>query len=104
MEVKTAFLNGILEKEIYIDQTIDFVSKGQEERRLILKRSICDLKQSFRPWYFRSHEAITLFGLSMVSEDHCVYVKRSIGGINFLILYINDILLTRNNLEMIEAA
>jgi len=38
----------------------------------------------------------------MVSEDHCVYVKRT-RGIMFLTLYVNDILLVGNNLEMINA-
>jgi len=39
----------------------------------------------------------------MVSKDHCVYVKRSIEGIMFLNLYIDDILLDGNKLKMIEA-
>ena len=39
----------------------------------------------------------------MVSEDHCVYVKRTIRGIMFLTLYVNDIPLTGNNLKMINA-
>ena len=39
----------------------------------------------------------------MISEDHCVYVKRSAGEIMFLTLYADDILLAGNNLEMIKA-
>ena len=39
----------------------------------------------------------------MVSEDHHVHLKRSIWGIMFLTLCIDDILLAGNNLEMIEA-
>jgi len=38
----------------------------------------------------------------MVSEDHCVYVKKTTKGIMFLTLYIDDILLARNNMEMIQ--
>jgi len=48
MDVKTAFLNGNLEEEIYMDQHIDFVSKGQEDKVCRLKRSIYGLKQSSR--------------------------------------------------------
>ena len=58
-----------------------------------LKRSKYGLKQSSRSWYLRFHEAITSFGLSMVLEDHHVYVKRSTGLIMFLTLYVDDILL-----------
>jgi len=68
-----------------------------------LKRSIYGLKQSFISWYLRFHEAITSFGLSMISEGHYVYVKRLTRGIIFLTLYVDDILLAGNNLEMIES-
>ena len=78
------------------------MSKGQEDKVCHLKRSIYGLKQSSRSYYFRFHEAITSFGFTMVSEDHCVYVKRT-RGIMFLTLYVNDILLVGNNLEMINA-
>ena len=69
MDVKTAFLNGRLEEEIYMDQPIGFASKGQEDKACHLKRSIYGLKQSSRTWYLRFHKTITSFGLSMVSED-----------------------------------
>jgi len=44
MDVKTGFLNGSLEEEIYMDQPIGFVSKGQEDKVCRLKRSIYGLK------------------------------------------------------------
>ena len=48
MDMKTAFLNGNLEEEIYMDQPIGFVSKGQEDKVCHLKKSIYGLKQSSR--------------------------------------------------------
>ena len=77
MDIKTAFLNGNLEEEINMNQPIGFVLKVQEDKVCRLKRSIYDLKQSSRSWYFRFYEAITSFGFAMISEDHCVYVKRT---------------------------
>ena len=48
MDVKTAFLNGELDEEIYIDQPIGFVTKGQEHKVCKLKQSIYGLKQLSR--------------------------------------------------------
>jgi len=103
MDVKTAFHNGNIEEKIYMDQPIGFVSKGQEDMVCHLEKSIYGLKQSSRAWYFGFHEAITAFSLIMVSEDHCVYVKKTNVGIMFLTLYVTDILLAGSNLEMINA-
>ena len=44
MDVKTSFLNGSLEKEIYMDQPIGFVLKRQEDKVCHLKKSIYGLK------------------------------------------------------------
>ena len=44
MDIKTAFLNGELDEEIYMDQPLGFESKGQERKVCKLKRSIYGLK------------------------------------------------------------
>ena len=75
MDVKIALLNENLEKYIYMVQPIGFVSKRQEHKVCLLKRSIYGLKNPFRAWYFSFHEAVISFSLNMVSEDHYVYVK-----------------------------
>ena len=65
MDVKTTFLNGELDEEIYMDQPIGFEAQGQEHKVCRLKRSIYGLKQSSRQWYFKFHEAIAFPGLKM---------------------------------------
>jgi hypothetical protein len=75
MDVKTAFLNGELDEEIYMDQPIGFVAKGKEREVCKLKRSIYGLKQSSRQWYLRFHQGIISNGFNIIEEDHCVYVK-----------------------------
>jgi len=103
MDVKTASLDENLEEKIYMDQPIGFVSKGQEDKVCRLKKSIYGLKRSSRAWYFRFHEAITAFGLTMVSDYHCVYVKKTNVGIIFLTSYVDDILVVGSDLELINA-
>ena len=101
MDVKTAFLNGELDEEIYMDQPEGFETKGQERKVCKLRRSIYGLKQSSRQWYFRFHRAIISNEFTMVEEDHCVYVKRSKKSFLILSLYVDDILLAENDKEMI---
>ena len=68
-----------------------------------LKRSIYGIKQSFKSWHFRFHEATNSFGLYMVLDDHCVYVKRTTDSAMFLTLYAYGNLLAGNNWEVIKA-
>ena len=66
-----------------------------------LKHSIYGLKQSSMQWYLRFHDSITSLDFEMIEEDHCVYLKRSRRSIIILLLYVDDILLTRNDMDSI---
>ena len=58
MDVKTVFLNGNLEEEIYMLQPESFIAKNQEHMVCKLKRSIYGLKQASRSWNIRFDQAI----------------------------------------------
>ncbi|KAL0448963.1 UNVERIFIED_CONTAM: Retrovirus-related Pol polyprotein from transposon RE2 [Sesamum latifolium] len=58
MDVKTAFLNGFIEEEIYMDQSVDFISKGEEQKICRLHKSIYGLKQTSQSWNIRLDEVI----------------------------------------------
>jgi hypothetical protein len=62
MDVKTAFLNGELEEEIYIQQPEGFVVKGQESKVCRLIKSLYGLKQAPKQWHEKFNNILTTVG------------------------------------------
>ena len=71
MDAKTAFLNGDLEEEIYMNQPEGFVSIGKENMVCKLKKSIYGLKQASRQWYLKFNDTITSYGFVENTVDRC---------------------------------
>ena len=102
MDVKTAFLNRDLEKDVYMDQPVGFNEEGKEHMVCKLKKSIYGLKQASRQWYLKFNDTITSFGFKENIVDRCIYLKVSGSKFIFLILYIDDILLATNDLGLLS--
>lgn len=102
MDVKTAFLNGELNEEIYMEHPVGFIVKGQEKKVCKLKKSIYGLKQSLRQWYLKFHKEVIAYDFTMIVEDNCIYIKKSNKMLVILSLYVDDILLGGNNLEYLK--
>ncbi|KAH9685593.1 hypothetical protein KPL70_014018 [Citrus sinensis] len=100
-DVKTAFLNGHLEENIYMQQPDGFIQKGQEHMVCKLQRSIYGLKQASRSWNIRFDQAIKSFGFIQNIDEPCVYKKIQEKFVAFLILYVDDILLIGNNIGVL---
>ncbi|GJR23557.1 retrotransposon protein, putative, ty1-copia subclass [Tanacetum coccineum] len=102
MDVKTAFLNGYLSEEVYIEQPEGFVNLKYPNRVCKLKRSIYGLKQASRQWNKRFDDEIKKFGFTQNRDEPCVYLKASGSNVTFLILYVDDILIMGNNIPMLQ--
>ncbi|KAL4342158.1 hypothetical protein GQ457_08G026470 [Hibiscus cannabinus] len=102
MDVKTTFLNGDLEEEVYMKQPEGFSSSDGENLVCKLKKSIYGLKQASRQWYLKFHEVISSFRFVENIMDQCIYQKVSGSKICFLILYVDDILLATNDRGMLH--
>nr|GEX62841.1 retrotransposon protein, putative, Ty1-copia subclass [Tanacetum cinerariifolium] len=102
MDVKTAFLNGYLSEEVYMEQPKGFVYLKYPNQVCKLKRSIYGLKQASRQWNKRSDDEIKKFGFTQNRDEPCVYLKASGSNITLLILYVDDILIMENNITMLQ--
>ena len=102
MDVKMAFLNGELKETIYMKQPEGFIVPGKEKTICKLKKSIYGLKQASKQWYRKFDSVISIFGFTENVVDECVYLKTQGNNFNFLILYVDDILLASRNLKLLK--
>jgi hypothetical protein len=103
MDVKSAFLNGVLEEEIYMEQTTGFIVSGQETRVCCLKKAIYGLKQASRTWNQQFHGVLVGLGFMQTLSDAGVYMSHHGGdSILIIILYVDDITLMGASLECIK--
>ncbi|KAK8613675.1 hypothetical protein V6N13_101432 [Hibiscus sabdariffa] len=103
MDVKTAFLNGKLEEDVYMTQPEGFVTPEDAGKVCKLQRSIYGLKQASRSWNLRFNEAIQEFGFIRNEDEPCVYKKFSGSIVSFLVLYVDDILLIGNDIPTLQS-
>ncbi|GKA24339.1 retrotransposon protein, putative, ty1-copia subclass [Tanacetum coccineum] len=103
MDVKSAFLNGYLDEDIYMVQTEGFVDPKHPRKVCKLQRSIYGLKQASRSWNKRFDGEIKKFGFAQNLDEPCVYQKDSGSNVAFLILYVDDIIIMGNYIPSLQS-
>jgi hypothetical protein len=103
LDVKTDFLHGDLEGDIYMDQLEGFVVPRKENYVCKLKKSLYGLKQSPRQWYKRFDSFMLSNGFQRSQYDNCVYLKFVNGSPTYLLLYVDDMLIAANIMKEIAA-
>ena len=96
MDVKYAFLNGILE-EVYVDQPLGYIVKGHEHKVFKLKKALYGLKQAPRAWYNRIDSYLINNVFNRSSNGPIMYVKTDQQGKLLIVcLYVDDMIYTSN--------
>ena len=101
MDIKTTYLNGDLEENVYMAQPKGFVMEGKERMGCRLKKSIYGLKQASRQWYLKFDSTIRKFGFQENAENNRVYAKFKNRKYIFLVLYVDDILLASSDVNLL---
>ncbi|BBH04613.1 multidrug resistance-associated protein 9 [Prunus dulcis] len=103
LDVKTAFLHGDLEEEIYMSQPEGFKVAGKENWVCKLQKSLYGLKQSPRQWYKRFDRFMIGQKYTRSHYDHCVYFRKlQDGTFIYLLLYVDDMLIACKSKVEIE--
>ncbi|GJX98294.1 zinc finger, CCHC-type containing protein [Tanacetum coccineum] len=94
MDVKTAFLNGELDEEVYMNQPQGFIMPGNENKVCKLIKSLYGLKQAPKQWHQKFDEVVLSNGYLLNQADKCVYSKFDESGKGVIIcLYVDDMLI-----------
>ena len=94
MDVKTKFLNGIIEEEVYIEQPEGFEIFNSKSHVCRLKRALYGLKQASHAWYTRIDKYFTRLGFTKSEADENLYQIVVEGKILIIVLYVDDLILT----------
>ncbi|CAL8176390.1 unnamed protein product [Prunus armeniaca] len=101
LDVKSAFLNGVLHEEVYVDQPPGFVIKNREDGVYRLKKALYGLKQAPRAWYEEINSYFEKAGFKTSLSEATLYVKFAESGILIVSLYVDDIIYTGSSRELL---
>ena len=102
LDVKTAFLHGDLDEDIYMVQPEGFETKGKEHMVCKLKKSLYGLKQAPRQWYLKFDEFMSKTGYVRCQMDHCCYIRKFEDSYIILLLYVDDMLIAGSDMAEIK--
>ena len=103
LDIKNVFLHGDLAEEVYMEQPPGFVAHGGFGLVYKQQRSLYDLKQSPRAWFSRFSLMVQEFGMIRSTSNHYVfYHHTSTGQCIYLIVYVNNIVITSSDQDGIQ--
>jgi hypothetical protein len=94
MDVKTAFLNGLIQEEVYIEQPLGFEVHERESHVCRLKKALYGLKQAPRAWYSRIDAYLQQLGFEKSEADPNLYYIVVGEDPLILLLYVDDLFIT----------
>ena len=101
--MKTSFLHGNFEEEIYISHPIGFKTVGKEYMVCKLKKSLYELKQLLRQWYKHFDNFMRGKRCTQSHYNSCVYYNKLLGGeYIYLLLYVDNILIASKRKYIID--
>ena len=102
LDVHNAFLNGILQEEVYMAQPPGFVDPTLPSHVCRLHKSLYGLKQAPRAWYNRLSEFLISIGFQASKVDTSLFILSFGGAMIYLLVYVDDILLTGSDSALLQ--
>lgn len=94
MDVKTTFLKGTIDEEVYIEQPQGFEINKRETHVCRLKKALYGLKQAPRAWYATMDAYLLRLGFTKSYADPNLHIRAVQGEPIIILLYVDDLLVT----------
>jgi hypothetical protein len=103
IDVKTAFLYGEIDTDIYMKQPEGFCSKERPDQVCKLKKALYGLKQALHVWYNTLTNYLKILGFTSLTADNCIFYN---GKETYIAVFVNNLLIIRpskRNINTIKA-
>jgi len=97
MDVKSAFLNGFIQEEVYVDQPPGFENSDKPNHVFKLKKALYGLKQAPRAWYGHLSKFFLEKDFSRGKVNTTLFIKKKLNDILLVQIYIDDIIFGSTN-------
>ncbi|KAL9261706.1 Retrovirus-related Pol polyprotein from transposon TNT 1-94-like protein [Drosera capensis] len=102
MDVKSEFLNGELEKEIYVTQSEGFEIQGEKHLVYRLSKALYRLKQAPRAWNTRLDRSLKELGFRRFSQEQAIYTRGEGDAALIMGVYVDDFIVTEDNTKEVK--
>ena len=103
LDVKNAFLNGTLTEHVYMEQPPGYIDPRFPTHVCLLKKALYGLKQAPRAWFQRFSSFLLTLGFSCSRADTSLFVFHQQSSLIYLLLYVDDIIVTGNNPSLLDS-
>ena len=100
--MKNAFIHGEIEEEVYMKPPPGYSDEYNQGEGCKQKKALYSLKQSPRAWFGRFTTAMKGFGYRQSNSDHTIFLRNSGNQITCLVIYVDDMVITGNNVKEID--
>lgn len=102
LDVNNAFLNGFLRESVYMRQPEGFVDAKLPSHVCKLEKALYGLKQAPRAWFDRLRCTLLQWGFSNSKSDTSLFYLRTGEHVVFILIYVDDILITGSNASSLQ--
>ena len=97
LDVKSAFLNGELQEEVYVAQLEGYVVQGKENLVYKLHKALYGLQHASQAWNTHLDKSLKNLGFRMCTQEQAVYTGGKLGASIIVSVYVDDLIVTRED-------